>query len=100
MPILVKKDKKKINYFFYISLLAFILVIAWLLYSKWASQKKVAMEKSKEEISFDVTKGLADVKLEETQRIMENDVYREIKQFSNFIIPQSAGKDNPFSKDW
>ena len=75
-------------------------MIGWLLYSKWISQRKVVLEESKKATNFDVTKGLADIKLEEVQKVMENEIYKSIRQYANLIYPENVGKSNLFSKNW
>ena len=100
MPIVVKKEKRKINYFFYASLIAFLLIVIWLVYSKWVSQKKRVSIEERNATSFDVTGGLADIKLEEIRNIADKQAYKDLSRYSEFVPPENIGKSNPFAKDW
>lgn len=98
MPIIVKKEKKKINYFFYLSLLAFLLVVVWLVYSKWSAEKKLILSQLSTKSTFDATSGLADIKVEEGKKVVESPVFRRLSQYSRLLKPSAVGKSNPFSK--
>ncbi len=96
MSIVIKKEKKKINYFIYIALLAFILTVGWFFYSKWLAQEKVFEKKASS--SLDVTQGLADIKIKEFNNILNSDKYNNLSNPASFTPPEQKGKTNPFSE--
>ncbi len=96
MSIIIKKDKKKVNYFIYISLFAFILVIVWFFYSKWIADQEF-LKKNKNKETVDVTEGLADIKADEANKVLENEKYMKLSNPAIFNLPVEKGKNNPFS---
>ena len=97
MPIILKREKKKITWFFYLAIGGIILVVGFFVYSKWQSQVKVAIEEFSTKRKVDVTQGLGGIKLEEVEKVIENPVYKNLNSQSVFLSPEVAGKENPFS---
>ncbi len=96
MSIVVKKDKKKVSYFIYISLFAFLLVVVWFFYSKWLAEQEV-LKKTKKTTLIDVTEGLADIKADEADKLLNDESYSALSEPATFFAPQVKGKTNLFS---
>jgi len=97
MAIIVEKEKKKKPYFFYLILLLFLFLVVGFVYLHISSLKK-SLEKISIERKFDVTGGLADIKIsQEMEKLISNPLYQNLKKFSPTINIGPTGKKNPFA---
>jgi len=97
MAIIVEKEKKKKPYFFYFILLLFLFLVLGFVYLHISSLKE-SLEKISIEKKFDVTGGLADIKInQEMEKLISNPLYQNLKKFSPIVNIGPTGKKNPFA---
>jgi len=97
MAIIVEKEKKKKHHFFYLFLFLFLFLILGFVYLHISTLKK-SLEKISIEKKFDVTGGLADIKInQEMERLISNPLYQNLKKFSPVVNIGPTGKKNPFA---